>query len=261
MLAACGERVNTSSPQALEASINAMMSEMTPEEQVRFSQSLQAIAFDTADVGDDSLFGGATPNGLVLFGAADKLRGKTPEQIVELGYETRIAKLDEELSAGLRAIQAAQSERERYSSIFDAIRIEGPRFYVNRQYIAEPVIEFRIVNESDMVLRRGYFQGTLTSEGRTIPWVDEPFNHEFSGGLEPGESRLLKLSPNMFSEWGQGGHMNRRDLQMRIVLVNVEGSDGDLLLTGQPDDPSALQRELAGMQAEKARLEAELAAL
>lgn len=261
LLASCDERVNTSNPQAFQKSIDAMMEGMTTEEKTRFAHSLQAIAFDTAEVGEGTMMGGYAPTGLVLMAAAEKIKGKTADQIVRLGYETRIARLDATIAEGLQTVQAAQAERLRHKATFDAIRIEGGRFYVNRQYIVEPVIEFRITNGSNIALRRGFFQGTLISEGRTIPWVDEQFNHEFSGGLEPGESRLLTLSPNMFGEWGQGDHINRRDLNIKVTVVNVEDSDGQKLLTGQPEDPAALQRELTRKQGEKSKLEGELAAL
>lgn len=261
LIVACEPRVSASSPQDLQASIDRMMEKMTPEERDQFSLSLQAVVFDGANIGADGVMGTAAPSGLVLLSAADKIKGKTADQIIELGYQTQIRHLDEQIAKGLKIVQSAQAERERHRATFENIRIEGARFYIDGRWISEPVIEFRITNDSNDALRRAYFHGTLTSEGRTIPWVDEPFNHEFSGGLEAGESRFLRLNPNMFSEWGQGDHINRKDLKLSVALVNIEDSNSQKLLTGQPDDPAALQREMALLQAEKTKLEAEFASL
>lgn len=260
LVAGCGDRINTSNPQAYQSSVTKMMADMTSEQKVKFTEAMTAIAFDTSDVSPNAFVG--DPSSVIfLGGAGEKIKGKTADQIIRLGYETRIAKLNDEILVGMQTVQAAKAERDRHKATFDSIRIEGVRFYVQRNYIVEPVIEFRITNGSNIVLRQGFFQGTLTSPGRSVPWVDEAFNHEFSGGLEPGESRLLQLSPNMFGEWGQGDHINRKDLQLAVRLINVEDSNGTKLLTGQPDDPAALERELTAKQAEKTKLERELAAL
>ena len=240
------------------------MEKMSDEEKARFTDAMTAIAFDTADVGENSsagMFGQDPTNAMYFGGASEKVKGKTADQIVQMGYETRIQKLNDDITAGMKVVQAARAERDKHKATFDAIRIENPRFYVNRQYIAEPVIDFRITNGTSSAIRRGFFHGTLTTEGRSIPWVSEDFNTEFSGGLEPGESRHLQLSPNMFGEWGQGDHVNRNDLKLTVTLVNVEDANGHMLLTGQPDDPDALQRELAVKQQEKTQLEKDLAAL
>lgn len=264
LLGACGERVNTNSPQAYQRSITKMMEKMSDEEKARFTDAMTAIAFETADVGENSsanLFGRDPTNAMYFGGASEKVKGKTAVQIVRLGYEVRIRKLNEDIAAGMKVVQAARAEREKHRSTFEAIRIENPRFYVNRQFIVEPIIDFRITNGTPAAIRRGFFHGTLTTEGRSIPWVSEDFNTEFSGGLEPGESRHLRLSPNMFGEWGQGDHINRNDLKLTVTLVNVEDANGQALLTGQPDDPEALQQELAVKQQEKTQLEKDLAAL
>ena len=45
------------------------------------------------------------------------------------------------------------------------------------------------------------------------------------GGLEPGESKRLQLSPNMFSNWGPRETKDRNDLVLVVTAVNVESID------------------------------------
>jgi hypothetical protein len=58
-----------------------------------------------------------------------------------------------------------------------------------------------------------------------VPWVDEDFNNEMAGGLEPGESKRLQLSPNMFFNWGPRETQDRNDLVLAVKAVNAEGGD------------------------------------
>ena len=259
VLVACGERVRTNNPQAYQQSISAIMESLTAEQRDVFVDSMTAIAFETWDVsGDGGAMFGRDPSTIMYFaGAGEKVKGKTADEIIRMGYETRMAKLDEEIQSGMATLASARTERERHRATFDNIRIENPRFYVRRNYIDEPIIDFRLTNNTDRAIREAYFHGELTTDGRSIPWVSEAFNTELSGGLEPGESRHLQLAPNMFGEWGQGDHTTRNDLKLAVTLVNVRGADGQMLLNGQPDDPRELEREVATLQQERTRIQAE----
>jgi hypothetical protein len=55
----------------------------------------------------------------------------------------------------------------------------------------QPMISMRVTNNTDKALSRIYYHGTVITPGRTIPWIDDDFNNEIRGGLEPGESKNL----------------------------------------------------------------------
>lgn len=53
--------------------------------------------------------------------------------------------------------------------------------------------------------------------------MEEDFNYEFPGGLEPNETQTLNLAPNMFSDWGE------------VPKEAVKGAILDLALTAFED--------------------------
>ena len=99
----------------------------------------------------------------------------------------------------------------------------------------------------------------MSSPGRTIPWVSDDFNYEFTGGLEPGESKNLDLEPNMFGEWRYNNdYSNKTDLKLEISLMNLEDASGEKLLKGDPGDAKAKEVDAAEKQKMKSELEKRL---
>jgi len=184
---------------------------------------------------------GKTPNQIIA--EAKKVReeelksqlAKTEERIVALNI--RIAeekKIEEEklksqfaaVEEKITNLQKIKDKQPEYQKLIDGVFISDPKFYFSKNYFSQdPVIDFKITNNTTIPLAAVYFHGTLTSPGRSIPWVDEDFNYEFKGGLEPNESQHLKLSPNRFSRWGNHELANKDDLVLSVAVVNAAGAD------------------------------------
>jgi len=249
-LGACEARVNTSNLEAFDNSLTAMSKDMDPNERAEFLEALAALSLRTTD--PDQIHALATPGTMAAFyGAAGDIKGKSAKQIIKLSYQRQIEGLDQEIAAGAQTLQRILADRDKNRSVFDKVRIDGARYFIDRRYLAVPMVEFRVTNDTDRTISRGFFYATLRSPGRALPWVKDTFSHDFPGGLEPGESTLLRLMP--FGAW-EGEFSNRADLQLTIELANFEGVDGVRLLATPPVDPAAIRGRLVAMKARREQL-------
>lgn len=260
LTAGCSDRLDTSDPGSFAKSVATLTADMTPDTKALFDESLLAIAFDTADLEGIGGFMTNPHSPLVAAALQGKAEGRTGPEIIKMGTEIRLRKIDEELARGMASLQRAKAERDRHQSTLDGVKVTGARYYVSRGYIDEPTIAFTITNDTPTAIRRVFLHGTLTSPGRTLPWVDEPINYEFPGGLEPGESKQLALAPNMFGPWGNADYSRRDDLELRLAVVNLEGPQGEPLLTGDPGETASLEREMNALQQIRNELEQRLQA-
>lgn len=258
-LSACGAKVDTSSPDKFSASIAKIEADLSPEKKAQFHDALVAIAFDSADP-TNTMFSNAPSTSPIFAAAGDKIKGKSADEIIKLGYTTRIGLLDQELAKDAAAIQSAKAARQKVAAVFDNILIQNPRYYVDHsnEFMAQPTIAFRIENNSKVPVKHIYLHGTLASPGRSIPWVDEDINYEFEGGLEPGESQSLDLQPNAFSDWApKDTFAGRDDLNLKLTLTNVEGANGEKLINEDAGDPASIQKDAAEKQALRNKLATE----
>lgn len=95
-------------------------------------------------------------------------------------------------------------------------------------FIGGNVIELSVHNGTDRAVSRAYFHAVLLTPGREMPWVDEDFNYQIAGGLEPGESATWSLGPNMFGAW-RNAPSDRGDLILIVRPVGLDGADGSSL--------------------------------
>ncbi len=96
----------------------------------------------------------------------------------------------------------------------------------------ENVIELSVRNGTGRAVSRAYFHAVMLTPGREMPWVDDDFNYQITGGLEPGESATWNLSPNMFGAWGNAPG-DRDDLVLIVRPVGLDGADGSSLTGGE----------------------------
>ncbi|SOB86740.1 hypothetical protein SAMN06297144_1849 [Sphingomonas guangdongensis] len=258
-LAACGDKIDTSSPQAYSKSIAAISDNLPNEKKEEFRQAMIAIAFNVADP-TTGMMSGATLTSPLLLAAADKIDGKSADDIIKLGYETRIGLLEAEITESAEAVQRLDAERRKYKAIFDNIKIDSAKYYIDdsNEFMAQPTLGFRITNNSKTPISRIYLAGTVISPGRSIPWVSDSVNYEFPGGLESGESQQLDLQPNSFGEWRVGEWSRRPDLKLKLEVVNVEGADGQALLQGDPEDVKSKQAEVVQLEKKRDELRKKL---
>lgn len=110
------------------------------------------------------------------------------------------------------------------------IKIGNPKVKIYKgEYVWDnkTIIAFDIENGTNEPISNVEFHAVLVSEGRQVPWLDDYFNYDFAGGLNPKEKQHLDLRPNMFSKWEQ--LKNRKDYKLMLEVMRVKGVDGNIL--------------------------------
>lgn len=87
----------------------------------------------------------------------------------------------------------------------------------------QPIIELTVKNDTNQSISRAYFEGTIASPNRSVPWHKDSFNYSISGGLEPGEKASWSLAPNMFSKWGSIDAPT--DAVFTVTVTQLDGAD------------------------------------
>jgi hypothetical protein len=154
-----------------------------------------------------------------------------------------------------KQIIRAQKKADAAKPLLRTIQLESAKFYWSQNgFIEQPVIELKITNGSKIPLKRVYFHGVLSTPGRSIPWVDDDFNYEFNGGLEPGETKDLSLAPNMFGKWAAPETKGRTDLVLNVSVRNFEGPDGKKVIGQDAANLMVMRDQLHQLQKRAAEL-------
>lgn len=146
-------------------------------------------------------------------------------------------------------------------------RTARSRFYSRKRGLERPTIELTVKNDTvkngtaknDMgkndtgkTVSRAYFHGILKSSGRSVPWVEDDFNHPTSDGVEPGAKTTWRLIPKS-GEWGKAPK-NRSGMVLTITVLRLDGPHGQVLFdaTGFDKDDekrlTELRRRLASLR-------------
>lgn len=157
-------------------------------------------------------------------GSTDK-----PESIADAmkrGFE------EAERESDLKALEELRNRKVEFDKKLAALRsfrVLSANFTKEDNSIGmtEPLIELIVQNDTEHSVKRAYFRGVLASPGRAIPWIDDTFNYEIAGGVEPGEKTTWRLAPNMFSDWGKVEI--RPDSKFTVTVIRLDGPDGEEL--------------------------------
>ena len=87
-----------------------------------------------------------------------------------------------------------------------------------------PVAELTVKNNTDTPVSRVFFSGIIKSPGRSVPWIQEKFNYQIPGGVEPGEKAHWKLNLNKYSAWGSV--KVPEDAELKVMTTRLYGPDG-----------------------------------
>lgn len=250
-------KIDASTPEAYQKSLQSIKSRLSPEDTRRFEEALMVVAFSDLVPKDAGLIGM-----LAAMGNPEKLQGqmlatvngKTPRQIIDEAAQKKRARSEGELKSvteEMATLEKRKVEAAKSVGVLGKIVVTEPRYYWSKaSFMPQPVIDFKVTNQTAQALSRIYYHGTVTSPGRSIPWIDEDFNNELAGGLEPGETKHLQLSPNMFSNWGTRETQGRDDLVLTVRVVNAEGAEKkELAAQFEKDDAQRLET-LRGMKVE-----------
>lgn len=264
-LAGCGTRtIDTSSDENMKKSIDTVKSHLDATQRKEFEEALEAILA----TGVGNIFSMAADPDSLARKMKDELKGKTAQQVIARGkaieedrkkeHEKQAAILAlrlremEEASKKERIEQAAQEITELEKEVKDLegeiakaasdkaglaqFRVLRSRFYYEEsRFRSDATIELTVRNNTKYPVGRAYFDSTLASPGRTIPWVKAAINYEISGGLEPGEEVTWHLRPNVFGQWAQAPK-DRKDMVLTVVTTRIEGADKKPIYDASVDD-------------------------
>lgn len=160
-----------------------------------------------------------------------KVHGMTAGEVIEEARQVHAEQEERARQQELREIQTLRERRAASESARLAMRdflVTGARFYTERGYLGrEPRIQMTMTNGTDMPISRAYFRGVVTTEGRSVSWIDEEFNYEIRGGIEPGESKSVTLTPNQFM--GGWGTDVQGEPVFTVTVIRLDGPDGEPL--------------------------------
>jgi len=194
-----------------------------------FDESMQVLAFSQIDMKD--IFSDGVANTGNLEGKVrQSLDGKTGDQIISEAERIRAErhqKEQEQALAEIRELEAKQAKSQESREQLKKFEVLRSRFYMQKQEFMgmQPIIELTVKNGTSSAVSRAYFEGTLASPNRSVPWHKDTFNYSISGGLEPGEEANWSLAPNMFSDWGK--IEVPADAVFTVTVEQIDGPDGD----------------------------------
>jgi|GEM_PF-481829 len=249
LLAACFQsepKLDASNAERFQESMRAVSDSLNPESRERFAQSLFAIALNPtgdekpvlAQLAELANASDSSPN-MIFLRVGPIVDGKTGLQVIALAdqrqletYQRQLSALKEEIENLQQDLDGAEAREAEAERTLGAIDLSGARYYWNNnRYLRAPAFDFKIVNNGSFAIKRIFAHGVVETPGRSIPWIDEDFNYEFTGGLEPSESKTLSLAPNQFGPWGKAELRDRTDLVMSITVLDLENAAGERVVT------------------------------
>lgn len=243
----CGRqpRIDTSSDEEMKTSIEEVRSTLSSEEQEKFDEALQVLAFSGVTL--ENLFAeGLTGGAAGLEGRVkETLQGKSASEVIAAAdsiHREREAREREQALQEIAELEERQLSAEVDRQDLAKFEVVRSRFSKRENLLgmAEPRIEVTVRNGTAHAISRAYFLGTLASPGRSVPWLKEAFNYQIRGGLEPGEQASWRLAPNMFSEWGQVDAPG--DAILTVEVVKLDGPDGETLFSSEVFDEDDAER-------------------
>lgn len=234
----CSTKVDGSSEEAFKSSVSKMKDGLSEEDSKEFADALMVIAMKDLNIG--AMMAGTQDGDTMVADMRRSLDGKSREEILTWANEIRAQRQAEqerlekerlvaEVEAATQAVAELKSAKEKAEAakhglanfkVKSASFEQRTRAYSSRK---QPVINLEVVNGTDVAVSRAYFRGVLKSPGRKIAWLEDDFNYEISGGLEPGESAKWSLEPNMFSDWGTVDAPN--DAILLLTVTRLDGAN------------------------------------
>ncbi len=235
-LVGCGEpTLDGTTEEAMKASVEKVAAKLDDAKKLKFKESLQVVAFSKLDV--NSMMAGKQTPADASASMFKELNGKTADQVIAQADQIRAEREAREKTQALSEIQELNAKKD----VVEKAKVELAKFTVNRSrfYLEEqkysvykkPFIEVAVTNGTVHPVSRVYFNGTIASPNRSIPWFANTFNYSIPGGLEPGENGTWTLAPNQFSDWGKVEAPV--DAVFTVEVVRIDGPDGNALYSSQ----------------------------
>lgn len=230
ILAGCSDpKIDASSDEAMKASVEKVRKSLSETKQNDFDEAIQVLVFSQIDM--KSLFSkNAAEAGSLEGKARELLDGKTGEQVIAEAERVRTERKEREHQQALEEIRELEKKREKSEIAREQLKnfnVLRSRFYMReREFMGkQPIIELTVRNGTDQAVSRAYFEGTLASPDRSVPWHQGMFSYSIPGGVEPGEEATWNLAPNMFSGWGKVDAPS--DAVFTVTVEQLDGANGE----------------------------------
>ncbi|MBF8728703.1 DUF6694 family lipoprotein [Pseudomonas putida] len=229
LLSGCGDpKIDGSSEEAFKKSISKVAESLPEENRKQFSSDVMMLAFQNMDMGK-VMSGKQTPED-VSGSMRLSLSGKTAAEVSAEAARVREARAMREKEQALSEISDLM-DKKRKSELakveLEKFEVVKSRYYKRKaeySFMDDSVIELSVKNGTDKAVSRAFFKGTISSPGRSVPWLVDEFNYSIAGGMEPGESQSWSLAPNSYSDWGKVNPP--KDAILTLEVVGLNGADG-----------------------------------
>jgi len=265
-LSGCADpKIDVSNEEIQKKSIEKVRNALSEQKRSEFDNAMKIIVFSGMNLFNPKESEYAMKN------AVQTLQGKTGNDVIAEGKrikEERAVKERETAAKDREQVLKEIKELETKKTIAEAskaelmkFRIISARFYkkdkkiMDRVIGKEPAIDLNIKNETGSPVSRAYFIGTLSSPGRSVPWLREDFNYSISGGLEKGEEAVWKLAPNPYGKWGTGTIDAPENAVLTVETVRLDGADGKALFDSK-DFSDSEEESLKTMKTKLSKIDA-----
>lgn len=223
--------IDASSDESMKQSAQEIRESLPENERAEFDKALQVLAFSQINL-NDIFAEGAAGAGNLEGKMRESLHGKTAREVVAEAERIQRERKAREKEQALNEIKELEQEKADAAAAREqlkAFEIIRSRFHMKEQRYSgkQPVIELTVKNGTSSAVSRAYFEGTIASPNRSVPWLKDTFNYRISGGLEPGEEASWSLAPNMFSDWGKVEAP--ADAIFTVTVERLDGADGEAL--------------------------------
>lgn len=228
----CAKKIDGTSEETMKSSIEEIKKSLTNEKKQEFEEALQSILFSGINISD--ILAGEEGSKKVVDDIKGVLNGLTSDEVIAKGIEIQRkveAKKKEQAKIEIEELYQKKELASKNRKELKAFEVIKSRFYKRKKgsyYITyEPIIKLTVKNGTKQAISRAYFEGTLSSPERSVPWLKESFNYQISGGLEPDEEVTWSLAPNSFSDWGTV--QAPKDAILTVEVIALDDAEGNKL--------------------------------
>lgn len=232
LLSSCAEKIDGTSEESMKSSIESIKSSLSDDKKKEFENAIQTIMLQNLNFSD--LIKGEEGADAVIKDVKSKLNGLTADEIIDEGKKIKAeieVKKKEQAKIEIAELYENKSKAESNKEKLKGFEVIKSQFYKRKKgsyYVTyEPIIELIVKNGTDKAISRAYFEGTLASPNRSVPWLKDEFNYSISGGLEPNEEVTWRLAPNMFSDWGEV--KAPKDAILTVDVLQLDDAEGNEL--------------------------------
>lgn len=245
LLVGCGPAtIDASSDAAMKESMVDVRNGLDETERAEFDKSLQMILMDAAVPGGNIFAAAGRDPSVAQATLRSSLDGKTATDVNAMASSIRVARAEKQREQVLGEIAELQEKKVRAEAATGELAkfaVTRSRFYREEGYLGkQSVVELGVTNGTPHAVARAYFEGTLASPGRSVPWVKDTFNYPIAGGLEPGETAEWKLKPSSISTWARAEAPE--DAVLTVTVTRLDGADGKALFDAAGFNDDAQKR-------------------